>query len=213
MNAIAHSSYPGKAKYCEATARAYQQVNPSKNAAELSLVERAFSLIPKGNVLDVPCGGGRVSLRLAQMGYQIHAADISPAMINIASANFARAGLPISVDDRDVEDLGFPDAAFDAVVCFRLFHHFPDPSIRRRAIAELCRVARHHVALSYFSPWSPTSLQRKWRCALTGRRSRKFATSIEEVKGYFETAGFRLVRDFARMPFLHTLHLAVFQRV
>lgn len=212
MNPTITAAYPGKVKYNETTARRYQAVKPGKNAAELQLIDRAFRIIPKGTVLDVPCGGGRVSRRLAELGYTVHAADLSNAMIQIAAENLREAGLNVPVEIQDVEKLGFRDRSFDSVVCFRLFHHFPNVEIRARAVSELCRVSRRFVALSYFSPWSPTSLQRKWRTRWTGRKSQKHATPLPEVESYFARAGFTLVRDFARLRFFHTLHLAVFER-
>lgn len=213
MNQTIAAAYPGKVKYCESTARKYQAVKRRKNQAELRLVERAFRVIPKGTVLDIPCGGGRVCRRLAELGYAMHAADISDAMLIIAREKFSQAGLDVTVEKQDVEELTYSPQAFDSVVCFRLFHHFPEPQVRQRAVSELCRVARKYVALSYFSPYSPTSLQRRWRALTNGRKSQKYATSLKEVEGYFAAAGFRLVRDFARMRFIHTLHLAVFERI
>ncbi len=213
MNQTATAPYLGKIKYSESTAQKYQVVKRGKNQAELRLVERAFQLIPKGTVLDIPCGGGRVSQRLTELGYSMHAADISDAMLIIAREKFSKTGLDITVEKQDVEGLTYSPQTFDSVICFRLFHHFPEPQIRQRAVSELCRVARKYVALSYFSPYSPTSLQRRWRALTNGRKSQKYATSLKEVEKYFAAADFRLVRDFARMPFIHTLHLAVFERI
>lgn len=205
-------AYEGRVKYSESKARSYQLVKERKNRAELKLVSRAFRLVPTGSVLDAPCGGGRVSLLLASKGYQMRSADLSEPMRTIARENFGLAGLGISVDAEDVEQLSYADQSFDAAICFRLFHHFPDPRIRQRVVMELCRVTRKHVALSYFSPNSVTSLQRRWRAARGGRKSQKFATPLSEVEAYFDAAGFRLIRDFARLPLIHTLHLALFER-
>jgi len=207
------AAYRGRVKYDEQTARRYQQRKERKHRAEMRLVDRAFAFVPKtSRTLDIPCGGGRVTIHLARQGYPMTAADLSDAMLAIARENLARVGLECPVEKQDVENLAYPDRAFDAVICFRLFHHFPTPEIRRRATAQLCRVARRFVALSYFSPASATSLRRKLRAALGGRKSEKYATPLREVRSYFEEAGFRLVRDFAQLPFLHTLHLALFER-
>ena len=205
-------AYEGRVKYSESKARSYQSMKERKNRAELKLVARAFRHVPAGTVLDAPCGGGRVGLLLASKGYQLHSADLSEAMRSIARENFERAGLNIPVDAEDVEQLTYADQSFDAAICFRLFHHFPDPMIRQRVIMELCRVTRQHVALSYFSPNSVTSIQRRWRAACGVHKLQKFATPLAEVAAYFDAAGFRLVRDFARLPLIHTLHLALFRR-
>ena len=206
-------AYAGRVKYTEERSRKYQNKPPRKHAAEMKLIDRAFALIPKTHrVLDAPCGGGRVAIHLAQQGYQVTAADLSAAMVKVAGENFARAGLPITVEQQDVEQLGFPDQAFDTIVSFRLFHHFPDCSIRERVARELCRVARQNVVLSYFNPVSFTSARNKLRSKLAGRPPKKYTTSLREVTGYFRACGFWLVKDFAQTPVIHTLHVAVFAR-
>jgi SAM-dependent methyltransferase len=175
----------------------------------MRLIDRAFKRIPKSHrVLDVPCGGGRVMLHLAQKGYAACGADLSESMIAIARENASEAKLACTVEHQDIEKFTYADEQFDTIVCFRLFHHFPKVEIRQRVVSELCRVARQFVLLSYFSPYSVQSVRRK----LSGKDKDRFATSLAEVEGYFRQAGFGLVEDFAQMRVFHTLHLAVFQR-
>ena len=204
--------YSGRVRYTEKKSRDYQKRSQARDKAELRLIERAFRGLPKGRVLDVPCGGGRVSEFLAQQGHALTAADLSGPMREIAREKFRLAGLNIPVLEEDVEKLTCAPASFDTVICFRLFHHFPNPAIRRRAVLELCRVARSHVALSYFSPASFSALERGWRAFRSGRPPHKFATPLSELEGYFREGGFVLLRDYAQLPFFHTLHLAVFRR-
>lgn len=206
-------AYQGRVKYDLKTALAYQRVSPAKHRAEMNLLDRAFALVPKSHrVLDVPCGGGRVSIHLAHQGYAVEAADFSEAMVDIATKNVANAGVRCVVERQDIEAMTYPDNHVGAIVCFRLFHHFPDAVTRHRCISELCRVAKRTVVLSYFSPLSATSLRRTLVAAAGGKRSPKHSTSLREIQGYFQLNGFRLVRNFARMPFIHTLHVAVFER-
>jgi ubiquinone/menaquinone biosynthesis C-methylase UbiE len=134
-------------------------------------------------------------------------------MLAIARENVARHGLKCPVERQDIEKLTYADLSFDTVISFRLFHHFPDAQIRQRAVTELCRVARQYVVLSYFSPASVTSLKRKLRVAMGGRTSAKHSTPLSEVRDYFGRVGFRFVQDLARMPLIHTLHVAVFERI
>ena len=206
-------AYRGRVKYNEKTARRYQVRKEGKHLAEMRLVDRAFKLIPKSHrILDLPCGGGRVTVHLAKQGYDLSSADLSEAMLAITRENVASNGFKCPVERQDIEKLTYGDGAFDTVISFRLFHHFPNPAIRQRAVSELCRVAKHFVVLSYFSPASVTSVKRSLRAAVGGRKSDKHPTSLSEVRGYFAKAGFRLVKDFARVPIIHTLHLAVFER-
>jgi 2-polyprenyl-3-methyl-5-hydroxy-6-metoxy-1,4-benzoquinol methylase len=206
-------AYSGRVKYTEDRSRKYQKRKPTKHTAEMRLLEKAFALIPKDHkVLDAPCGGGRVTLHLAQLGYPVSSADLSDAMIKITRENVEKAGLPVTVEKQDVEKFTYPDRRFDTVVSFRLFHHFPNTDIRRRVAKELCRIADKYVVLSYFSPASFTSMRNKVVAKLTGKESKKYSTPLREVEGYFKEGGFRLVQDFAQTPLLHTLHVAVFAR-
>ena len=203
-------SYRGRVKYNDTQSRKYQARKPHKHRAEMRLIDRAFALVPKEHrVLDVPCGGGRVMLHLARKGYQASGADLSESMIAIAREAASKEKLSCTVERQDLERLGYASGQFDTIVCFRLFHHFPIPEIRQRVVSELCRVAATSVVLSYFSPYSVQSVRRK----LSGKDQDRFATPLAEVEGYFRNAGFRLVKDFAQLPVMHTLHLAVFERI
>jgi hypothetical protein len=56
-------------------------------------------------------------------------------------------------------------------------------------------------------------VKRRLRAAVGGKKSDKHTTPLREVEGYFAAAGFGLVRDFAQLRLIHTLHLALFERV
>lgn len=81
---------------------------------------RAIELVnakPGMRVLDLACGPGTLSRRLAPQvspGGEIVGVDLAPGMIELARA----AGIPNSrFDVMDIEHLSFADASFDATVC------------------------------------------------------------------------------------------------
>jgi ubiquinone/menaquinone biosynthesis C-methylase UbiE len=189
-------AYSGRIRYTPKKADDYQRRATGRHKSEMRLIENAFRLVPRGSVLDAPCGGGRVGLWLAQQGYMVTVADLSESMLEITRKKVAAQSLPITVEHQDVECLRYEAKSFDAVISFRLFHHFPNTDIRARVVGELCRVARRRAEIFFF-----------------GGAAKKHPTSLSEVRGYFQTHGFQLVRDFAQTPFFHTLHLAVFERV
>lgn len=87
-------------------------------------------------VLDVGCGTGVMSAKLAASGRQVVGVDISTMMIERAR----RRNHPgIAFVHGDAEKLPAEDGAFDAVVNLISFHHYPNPS---RAAAEFRRVLR-----------------------------------------------------------------------
>lgn len=206
-------AYRGRVKYTEDRARAYQKRGEDKHEREMQLIDRVFATIPPGlEILDMPCGGGRVMIHLAKKGYRANGADLSESMVTIARENAAQAGVQATVQQKDIEALDIPDKTYDLVVSFRLFHHFPSADIRQRAVTQLCRVSKRFVVLSYFSPWSFTSIRNKLRQATGVKKISKFSTPLSEVVGYFEPCGFKLNQDFAELPLVHTLHAAVFER-
>ena len=204
-------AYGAKSKYTEVKARAYANRDARRNIPELRLVARAFQLIPKpARVLDVPCGGGRVTVLLGQLGYEMSAGDYSDPMRQITRETTAANGLKVEVFKEDIEQLSQRDKSFDAIICFRFFHHLPNAELRRKVVGELCRVARRHVAMSYFNPRTLRALEQEIR-KLRGRKLTVFNTSLAEVSAYFAEYDFRLVKDF-RLDLINNLHLAVFER-
>jgi SAM-dependent methyltransferase len=100
---------------------------------------------PRGaRVLEVGCGPGRLSIRLAgRHGLDVTGLDLDPAMIRRARANADRRG---NRDQRrpsflvgDVASLAFPDRSFDLVVSTLSMHHWADPTA---GLAEISRVLR-----------------------------------------------------------------------
>jgi SAM-dependent methyltransferase len=95
-------------------------------------------------VLEVGCGPGRLSLRLAgQHGLDVTGLDLDPAMIQRARANADHAanrqGRRPSFLVGDVAALAFPDGSFDLVVSTLSMHHWADPTA---GLAEIGRVLR-----------------------------------------------------------------------
>lgn len=82
-------------------------------------------------VLDVAAGSGEQTLTIAQrVGAQGHvlATDLSPTLVALARDNAARAGCAqVEARVADGEDLGVPEAGFDAAVCRLGLMFFPDP--------------------------------------------------------------------------------------
>jgi SAM-dependent methyltransferase len=102
------------------------------------------AVAPAGaRVLEVGCGPGHLSIRLARRGFEVTGLDLDPAMIARAQVNADRLG---DGDQRrpsflvgDVAALGFPDESWDLVVSTLSMHHWEDPAA---GLAEIGRVLR-----------------------------------------------------------------------
>jgi 2-polyprenyl-3-methyl-5-hydroxy-6-metoxy-1,4-benzoquinol methylase len=130
-----------------------------RDRVEQKCIAKALQTVPRGaKVLDLPCGTGRLLGLLVQSGFDVTEADSSPHMIEQARALWEelRANLPgpqpqVSFEVRDVMRSGYQDEAFDAVLCNRLLHHFTEPGTRTAALAELRRISRGPVIVSFFN--------------------------------------------------------------
>lgn len=93
----------------------------------------AATASPGASVLDVGCGPGHLTRRLAALGFGVTGIDLDPAMIERATA---RGGRYLAAD---AASLPFEDDAFDLVVSTLSMHHWADA---HAGIAEIGRVVR-----------------------------------------------------------------------
>src|SRR6266545_3283680 len=93
-------------------------------------------------ILEVGCGPGHLSTRLARRGVAVMGVDLDPAMVERARANAARRsdnGRVPSFVLGDAASLPFPDGSFDLVVSTFSLHHWSDPT---KGLADIGRVLR-----------------------------------------------------------------------
>jgi len=91
-----------------------------------------------GEVLEVAVGTGR-NFAFYPEGVRLTGIDLSPAMLEIARKKADELGLDADLREGDAQELPFPDASFDAVVCTLSLCSIPDD---HRAVAEMKRVLR-----------------------------------------------------------------------
>ncbi len=91
------------------------------------------------SVLDVGCGGGLICEPLTRLGAHVTGLDPAPENIAAARAHAAGQGLAIEYRVGRVEDLAAEGLAFDALVCFEVIEHVPDPAAFLQACAALLR--------------------------------------------------------------------------
>ena len=110
---------------------------------ELKALSRERAGIGPGlDVLDVGCGFGLESLRLARLVQpkgRVAGIDKSAAFIDEAKRRAGEADLPVAFEVGDAESLPFADASFDVVRAERTLVYLPDPN---RALREMRRVTR-----------------------------------------------------------------------
>jgi SAM-dependent methyltransferase len=117
-------------------------------AIEDAMVDLATE-VPSGRVLDVACGTGKVSMRIAERGCRSIGAEASMEMIGLGRwvQPQSRAEMVRSI----AEDLPFLSDSFDRVVCQGSLDHFVDPYAFMRESARIIRPdGRVVIALANF---------------------------------------------------------------
>lgn len=103
----------------------------------------AAAASPGARILEVGCGPGHLSTRLARdQALEVTGLDLDPAMIERARANAARSeiqGRAPRFVEGDVASLPFDDSSFDLVVSTFSMHHWSDPTA---GLSEIARVLR-----------------------------------------------------------------------
>jgi SAM-dependent methyltransferase len=94
----------------------------------------AATASPGASVLDVGCGPGHLTRRLAALGFDVTGIDLDPAMIERATARGGGRYLAA-----DAASLPFDARVFDLAVSTLSMHHWADV---RAGLAEIGRVVR-----------------------------------------------------------------------
>lgn len=78
------------------------------------------------SLLDVGCGFGGTSQRLAKQGFSVTGIDISDNQVITANKSAKELGFDIKYIIGDVENSCFIDNSFDVISCSSILHHLPD---------------------------------------------------------------------------------------
>ena len=130
---------------------------PHQRCIELLLAKHP-QLPPQGTALDLGCGPGDVTLRLARAlpAWRIDALDGSPAMLALARAACARAGVQsrVSLHDVVLPHGSPPRAPYDLLFSNSLLHHLDRPAVLWSAVSRWGRAGSHVFIMDLLRPGS-----------------------------------------------------------
>jgi ubiquinone/menaquinone biosynthesis C-methylase UbiE len=106
---------------------------------QTDFVVEALDLRPGARVLDLACGHGRHSARLARRGFAVTGLDVSASSLELARETEPAA----QYVEGDMRELPFEASSFDAVInLFTAFGYFEDEADDQRVLHEVARVLR-----------------------------------------------------------------------
>lgn len=106
---------------------------------ETKLAFSMFTPMEGMRVLDVGCGTGNFSIKLAEMGCKVIGIDVSDEMLKIAREKAKETGLDIEFHQMDVYDISFNDNEFDVAFSMAAFEFIKEPD---KAYNEMFRVLK-----------------------------------------------------------------------
>jgi ubiquinone/menaquinone biosynthesis C-methylase UbiE len=178
--------------------------------------------LPKApaRVLDIGGGPGRYSIWLAEQGYRVTLADLSPELLEVASAKAAEFGVTLEgfVEANAMDLSQFPDASFDAVLCMGPLYHLILEDDRRRVVTELWRVLKPggvaftaflnrlqtlpvavNQDIPFFTPYTEEMIKKyhntgilDWQ-GIPGTFNLAYLYYPQDIAPFMETAGFETV--------------------
>ncbi len=135
--------------------------------------------------MDLPAGTGRLTPILAENARKVILADASDVMLEVAKED--NPTLPAEYLVTSAEKIDLPDGSVDLVFCHRFLHHINQPDLRTRIFAEMARVTRRYVIVSYYAAGFRSRI--KWRLkSLIGRAGRDSKPATME-QFFAEAAG------------------------
>lgn len=122
-------------------------VNPARVPYFRAVLENGLRRDPAGlAVLEVGSGGGLLAEEFVRMGCEVTGVDPSAGSVEAARTHADATGLDIRYVVARGEELPFPDASFDLVLCCDVLEHVDDVEL---VLAEAARVLRPGGAYLY----------------------------------------------------------------
>jgi SAM-dependent methyltransferase len=142
-------------------------------------------------LLDLPCGGGRLSLPMARYADLLIEADAA-----LGQLRYGREHGGASTAQAWVSASGFHiplrDASVDGAVCVRLSHHLPTEAEREQLVRELLRVSKRFLILSFFDYHSAKNTLRRLRRPFN-QKPPKSTMKVRELQRLARECGATLV--------------------
>src|SRR5688572_24549104 len=143
-------------------------------------------------ILEIPCGGGRLTPGFADLADVVIEADVAIGQVAYGRAH-ARLPAPCVWMTASAFHIPLRDRSVDGAVCVRLSHHLPTSAERERLFGEFLRISRRFVLVTFFDRHSLKNLTYRLRHPLRGGPP-KLTMTRGEVEALARADGAKLAR-------------------
>jgi cyclopropane fatty-acyl-phospholipid synthase-like methyltransferase len=163
---------------------------------EADCIENLLQLPLQSQVLDVPCGDGRLAIRLASLGIRVTAVDFALPLLEEGRREASARGLEVEWAHRDMRDLPWQER-FDGAYCFwGSFGYFEDAE-NATFLEAVCRTLKPgarflvetHIAETLLPRFEARDWQRVGETLLLQERQYDHIRSRVEVAWTFARGG------------------------
>lgn len=164
----------------------------SSTRREFDLLRSHIARVGRSRViLDLPCGGGRLTPAFADSADLVIEADIALGQV-LYGRRESQVATPRAWMTASAFHIPLRDRAVDGTISVRLSHHLPTAAERERHLAELLRVSRRFVIMTFFDHYSLKNGLRRLRRPFD-RQPPKMTMTTSQVAAIAERHGARLL--------------------
>jgi len=169
-----------------------QLLKRSSTRREFDLIRRHVKRVGRSRIiLDLPCGGGRLTPAFADSAELVIEADIAIGQLLFGRVESSVATPRIWMT-ASAFHIPLRDDGVDGTICVRLSHHLPTATERERLLKELLRVSRRFVIMTFFDHYSLKNTLRRLRRPIN-RKAPKMTMTTARVAELAHECGARLV--------------------
>jgi len=171
-----------------------------RNSRKLAAIQKAISAAAElgheiKNVLDIPCGTGRIFPMFISNNISFTGSDISREMMEMSRDRFGKSGLLNGMVRCDAESLPFSDRSFDSVVSIRFMFHVPK-EVRLNILKEMARISKGWLIIDYRHRYTVKYWIKRHMNSLGIGKPPSYRFSVDDLQSELNSAGIKLVRIF-----------------
>ena len=161
----ATTAYRRRAAECYDAVRFTTPSGLAVHRIEFDLLKQAVrDASPKGRLLEVGCGTGRLLLPLLEAGHEVDGLDASPEMLAQCRSKLEERGdkQVVRLECAEAARIPFPDASYPFAYSIRLLNQTKSRSYALDVVSDMLRVVRRggHVLVEFVNSLRPHRLRR-----------------------------------------------------